>query len=85
MDSIERFDKFLYRMSNGEYRLPTLLKKYLKINCRIVDYNVDPSFNYCVDGLIMLDVADLPKAEIDALSKDFKEEEREAIYKRFDL
>ena len=33
----------------------------------------------------MLDVADLPKAEIDALSKDFKEEEREAIYKRFDL
>ena len=33
----------------------------------------------------MLDVADLPKAEIDALSKDFMEEEREAIYKRFDL
>lgn len=85
MDSIERFDKFLFRMSNGEYRLPTLLKKYLKINCRIVDYNVDPSFNYCVDGLIMLDVADLPKAEIDNLSKDFGEAEREAIYKRFDL
>lgn len=83
ISSLEKFDRFLSRSSNGKYRLPTLLKKYLKINCRIIDYNVDPDFNYCVDGLILLDVYDLPKSEIDALCKDF--EDKEPIYRRFDI
>ena len=81
--SLEKFDRFLSRSSNGKYRLPTLLKKYLKINCRIIEYNVDPDFNYCVDGLILLDTNDLPKSEIDTLLKDYPD--KEAIYKRFDI
>ncbi len=81
MDSLERFDRFMFRLSNGTYRLPTLLKKYIKLNARILAFNVDPDFNYCVDGLIMLDVLDVPKQEIDALSKEF--EDKEMVYKRF--
>ena len=27
MDSIDKFDKFMFRLSNGQYRLPTLFKK----------------------------------------------------------
>ena len=63
--------------------MPTLLKKYLKINARIVDYNVDPDFNYCIDGLIMLTLNEVPHSEIDALSKEFSN--KEEIYKRFDI
>ena len=81
MDSLERFDRFMFRLSNGAYRLPTLLKKYIKLNARILAFNVDPDFNNCVDGLIMLDVLDVPKQEIDALSKEF--EDKDMVYKRF--
>ena len=83
MGSLERFDRFLSRMSSGKYRLPTLLKKYLKINARIVAFNVDPDFNNCVDGLIMLNLSEVPKSEIDTLSKEF--EDKNALYKRFDI
>lgn len=81
MDSLERFDRFMFRLSNGAYRLPTLLKKYIKLNARILAFNVDPDFNNCVDGLIMLDVMDVPKQEIDALSKEF--EDKDMVYRRF--
>lgn len=81
MDSIEKFDRFLLRLSNNEYRLPTLVKKYLKINCKIVSYNVDPDFNYCVDGLVLLDLNDVPKGEIDLLTKGDKDKER--VLERF--
>ena len=81
MDSMERFDRFMFRLSDGRFRLPTLLKKYIKLNSRILAFNVDPDFNYCVDGLIMLDVLEIPKQEIDGLSKEF--EEKDEIYRRF--
>lgn len=83
MDSIEKFDKFMYKLSNSKYRLPTLLKKYLKMNCRILDFNVDPSFNYCVDGLIMLDLGEVPRQEIDSLCKEFPDKKQ--VYRRFDI
>ena len=83
LESIERFDRFMFRLSNNRFRLPTLLKKYLKINARIFAYNVDPDFNYCVDGLIMLDLQDVPKSEIDALSKEFAD--KDAVYRRFGI
>ena len=80
-DTIEKFDRFLLRMSNNEYRLPTLVKKYLKINCKIVTYNVDPDFNYCVDGLVLLDLKEVSRSEIEALTKG--EAGREKVLERF--
>lgn len=83
IDSMEKFDRFIYRLSNNRFRLPTLLKKYLKINARILAFNVDPDFNYCVDGLIMLNLTEVPKSEIDSLSKEFQD--KEMVYRRFDI
>ncbi len=83
MSSLEKFDRFMYRISNSTYRIPTLLKKYLKLNAKIIGYNVDPDFNYCVDGLIMLSLSEVPSSEVDALSKEFPD--KVALYKRFDI
>jgi hypothetical protein len=81
MESIEKFDRFLMRLSNNDVRMPTLVKKYLKINCRIIACNVDPDFNYCVDGLVLLDLADIPRSEIEVLSKG--EPNRIKVLRRF--
>ncbi len=72
MDSIEKFDRYLLKLSNGKYRLPTLVKKYIKINCNIISFNVDPDFNFCVDGLVLLDLKNVSKDEIINLSKGEK-------------
>ena len=81
MDNLEAFDRYLLRMSSGKYRLPALLKKYIKMGAKIIDYNVDPDFNYCVDGLIMINLEDIPTDDIDSLSKEF--EDKDPIYRRF--
>lgn len=79
--NLEMFDRYLLRMSGGQYRLPQLLKKYIKMGSKIIDYNVDPDFNYCVDGLIMLALEDIPTDDLDSLSREF--DVREPIYRRF--
>ena len=80
-DNLEKFDRYLLRISSGQYRLPALLKKYIRMGAKILDYNVDPDFNYCVDGLIMIALEDMPTDDVDTLSKDF--EDKGPIYRRF--
>ncbi len=79
--NLEMFDRFLLRQSENKYRLPSLLKKYLKLGAKIIEFNVDPDFNYCVDGLIMLTLSDVAVDDIDSLTKEF--EDRAPIYRRF--
>ena len=81
MNNAEALDRYLLKISGGKYRLPALLKKYIKMGARIIDYNVDPDFNYCVDGLIMINLEDIPTDDIDSLSKEF--EDKDPIYRRF--
>ncbi|MCR5709766.1 MAG: lysophospholipid acyltransferase family protein [Bacteroidales bacterium] len=84
MDTFEKFDRFLMRLSDNAYRMPTLVKKYMKVNAKILCFNVDPLFNYSLDGLIILRISDYPKAEIVSMSKDVTNVyEREAILNRF--
>lgn len=72
VESIEKFDRYVMKLSDGEFRLPTLLKKYLKINAKILNFNVDPDFNYCADGLVFVDVSKVPEQEIRMLARDEK-------------
>lgn len=71
---INKVEKVVSDVDNG-YRIPVLLKKYLEVNARIIGFNVDPDFNNCLDGLIMLDVYNLPSGFVSALSRDQDEEE----------
>ena len=84
MDNFEKFDRFLMRLSDNTYRMPTLVKKYMKVNARIIAFNVDPLFNYSLDGLIILRIKDYPRAEILSMTKDIDNPtERESILNRF--
>ncbi|MCK3683150.1 GNAT family N-acyltransferase [Maribellus sp. YY47] len=70
MDSIDRLDKTIGDVDELNSGLPVLLKKYIKLNAKIIGFNVDPKFNNCLDGLIVLDVYDVPKNTIESLSKE---------------
>ena len=67
---INRLDKCIGDMDALNSGLPVLLKKYIKLNAKIMGFNVDPKFNNCLDGLIILDVYDVPRSTIESLSKE---------------
>jgi putative hemolysin len=81
--SIDRFDKFMFRLSQGAYRVPTLFKKYLKLNAKFLCFNVDPDFNDTLDSLLFLTFSDFPEDEVMPLFRDASEEEQENVRKRF--
>lgn len=81
MDSIDKFDRFILRISDNEFRMPTLVKKYLKMGAKIINFNVDKNFNNCVDGLVLLKLTSIPKEEILQLSKGAPNQDE--ILKRF--
>ena len=55
--------------------------KYIKLNAEILDFNVDKEFNYCVDGMIFLNLDNVPVEEITSLTKGSDDPER--LLKRF--
>ena len=60
---VDCFDKFMLRLSNGDYRLPTLFKKYLRLNAKFLCFNIDPDFNDTLDALLLLKFTDFPEEE----------------------
>jgi hypothetical protein len=83
-DTVEKFDRLLKQISDNEYRLPTLVKKYFKCGAEIICFNVDPAFNYCLDGFIRLPLKGFPENEILSMLKDETSwEAREAVLNRY--
>lgn len=82
-DNIDQFDRYISQISNGKFRVPTLVKKYIKLNGKIHTFNVDPDFNFCVDGLVEVQVNEIPKDEVLSLIKGTEENEAENMLQRF--
>ncbi|MBR4155332.1 MAG: lysophospholipid acyltransferase family protein [Bacteroidales bacterium] len=81
--SIEKFDRYMMKLSNGDYRLPTLFKKYLKMQSKFLCFNIDPDFHDALDGLLLQKFEDIPESELLMLMKDSSDEEKELMVKRF--
>ncbi len=78
---VSKLDKFIQDIE-PDYNTPVLFKKYIKLNGKLLGFNVDPKFNYCVDGLIILDVFDVPLNTLEALSKELDDS---SILSRFNF
>ena len=72
-DDLNKFDRMIGDIDKINNGIPVLLKKYLSLNAKILAFNVDPNFNNCLDGLIMLDIYDIPQETIESLSKEFND------------
>lgn len=69
----EQLDRLLSRLSNRQYRLPSLVKRYLKLNAKVLTFNIDINFNDSLDGFIVSDIYDIPRSELAAITKDLDE------------
>jgi hypothetical protein len=69
---INKIERIILDIEPG-YRLPVLLKKYMEINAKIIGFNIDPKFNNCLDGLMILDLYDTPPDVIKGLSREMND------------
>ncbi len=60
LSSIQLLSKVLSRMEKGK-GLPILLRQYLGLNGQLVCFNVDPKFNDALDGLIVVNLLNVPE------------------------
>ena len=80
---IDAFDRLLGALSDGKYRLPVLLRKYFSCGAKVSCFNVDPSFNNSLDGMIVLDKSDFPVPMMRALTRPFRKETGEKVFLHF--
>ena len=80
---IDAFDKLLWNLSDGQYRLPVLLRKYFSCGAKVSCFNVDPLFFNCLDGMIVLKVADFPPAMLRSIVRPLPKEMQEKVFRHF--
>ena len=71
---ISVLDKMIGDIEPSSDKLPVLLKKYISLNAKIIGFNIDPKFNMCLDGLLILDIFDVPMKTIESLSKEINDD-----------
>lgn len=54
----------------AHFKVPVLFRQYLRQNAKFIAFNVDPNFADCLDGLMILDIAQLPANTIEALQQE---------------
>jgi putative hemolysin len=70
---VSKIDKLILDIEST-YKFPILLKKYLQLNAKIIGFNIDPNFNDALDGLLIVDIFDVPENFLKALSKELNDE-----------
>lgn len=66
-DDIKLIDKYIQDFDPEMNGVPVLLKKYLNQNAKIVGFNIDPKFSDALDGLMFLDLKEVPLDTLDGL------------------
>ncbi len=66
----QSLDQLIRDIEPEHFRLPVLIRQYMKLNARFISFNVDPNFSNVLDGFLMLDLKDVPLSMIEALKKD---------------
>lgn len=80
---LSKLDKIIQDIEPMGLKLPVLFKKYIKQNARIVGFNLDPKFNNALDGMMILDIYDVPSSTIISLMKEMNDDDlTKALFER---
>jgi hypothetical protein len=69
-NKIGNLDKFIESTEESISRTPVLLRQYIRQNAKFIGFNIDPLFADCLDGLIVVDIKEIPKNTIESLKKE---------------
>lgn len=70
-NDLKKMDRIIADIEPLSFTVPVLLKKYLHQNARILGFNLDPLFNNALDGLMLLDLHNLPEETVENLQREF--------------
>jgi len=70
VNSLELLDKLIIDLENKQRGVPVLVKRYLQVGGKVLAFNIDEAFNNCLDGLMLLDLKNVPEKTLLMLSKD---------------
>lgn len=70
LEAFEALEHFVEDAEPAHASVPVLLRQYLRQNARFIAFNVDPNFSDCLDGLMLLDMKDLPAETIETLKQE---------------
>jgi putative hemolysin len=54
--NMDRVDELVREVEGGERGMPVLLRQYLKLNARVIAFNVDEAFGDVLDALMLVDL-----------------------------
>ncbi len=67
---VKKMDRIISEIEPSSFTMPVLLKKYLQQNAKIFSFNCDPKFNNALDGLMYLDLQNLPADTVETLQRE---------------
>lgn len=56
IDNLDLVTKLIQEIESDQKGIPVLLRQYLKMGGRLLAFNVDPAFNFALDGLISVNL-----------------------------
>jgi len=67
---LANFENIIEHIRPEHIQFPVLMKQYIRQNARFLGFNLDPDFNDALDGLMILDIADVPRQTIELLQRE---------------
>lgn len=80
---IDAFDRIIYAISDGKFRLPVLLRKYFSCGAKLACINVDPDFSNSMDAMIVLRLHDFPENSIRSFVRSLPEDLQKKVLNQF--
>lgn len=61
IEDINLISQLISQLEEEDKGIPILIKQYLKLGGKFIEFNIDEEFNDCVDGLIIVDLKETEK------------------------
>jgi putative hemolysin len=62
---LDEVDLLVREIESNQRTVPVLLRQYLKLNAKLLGFNIDSEFHDCLDGLMLVDLLDCDRRIMD--------------------
>ncbi len=66
---LKNLESFLESIEQINIRVPIMLKQYSRQNAKFISFNIDPNFSNALDGLMLLDLKNVPEETLALLNE----------------